>query len=399
MRRNGAETTAPAFSFGSWLRNNRETRLGQRRVVPLLPLEGFAVGITADRRWSEQAELLERRGASVLHAPTISTDYLACDDTLRAATQALIDRPPDYLVATTGIGVRAWFEAAQTWGLAEQLSASLTAARVIARGPKAGAAVQVAGLEVWASPDSERLDDVVGLLSRQALHGCRVAFQHYGKHDAPAVAALAAAGADVVDVPVYAYRPPAGDERLVVLLDAVRDGAVDAVTFTSAPAVRYLVDAARQSGRDHELLAAFNQGDLVAACVGPVCAGTAVECGIERPVAPERGRLGLLVRALTDALRGRQHELRCGPASITVQGRAVAVDGERVDLPPRERAVLDVLLANRGVVVSKPAILRALASDPTAVHALEATVTRLRRNLGPAGPCIRAVRGRGYLLA
>jgi uroporphyrinogen-III synthase len=366
--------------------------------MSLLPLEGFTVGVTADRRWSEQAELLERRGASVLHAPTISTDYLANDDTLRAATEAVIAQPPDYLVATTGIGLRAWFEAAQAWGLAERLSAALTATRVVARGPKASGAAQSAGLEVWASPPSERLDAVVTLLSAEPLQGRRVAFQHYGEHDAPAVTALAAAGADVIDVPVYRYRPPADDAPVVGLLDAVRDGEIDAVTFTSAPAVRYLMAAARQRGRSDALLDAFNQGDVIAACIGPVCAGTAVASGIEQPVAPERGRLGLLVRALTDALRVRRRHLRCGPATITVQGRAVAVDGEPVELPPRERAVLDVLLAHRGGVVSKPSILRALDRDPAAVHALETTITRLRRNLGPAGSGVRAVRGRGYLL-
>jgi two-component system OmpR family response regulator len=74
----------------------------------------------------------------------------------------------------------------------------------------------------------------------------------------------------------------------------------------------------------------------------------------------------------------------------------VEVEGERVDLPPRERAVLEVLLDRRGAVVSKPSILRSLGGDPDGTHALEATVARLRRRLGPAGPSLRAVRGRGY---
>jgi uroporphyrinogen-III synthase len=367
-------------------------------VMPLLPLEGFRVGITADRRWSEQAELLERRGASVLHAPTSSTDYLACHDTLRAATDDVISRPPDYLVATTGIGLRAWFEGAQAWGMAEQLAVSLQHTRVIARGPKASGAARGAGLEVWASPPSERLDDVVTLLAAEPLQGKRIAFQHYGEHDASAVAALAATGAEVVDVPVYRYRAPADDGHVVALLDAVRDGHIDAVTFTSAPAVRHLIAMARERDRDGELLDAFNHGGVLAACVGPVCAERAHACGITAPVAPERGRMGLLVRTISEVLAVRQRHLQCGPAAITVQGRAVAVDGERVELPARERAVLDVLLRHQGVVVSKPTILRAIDSDPAAVHALETTITRLRRNLGPAGASVRAVRGRGYML-
>jgi uroporphyrinogen-III synthase len=364
--------------------------------VSLLPLEGFVVGITADRRWSEQAELLERRGASVLHAPTISTQYLGSDESLRRATAALISRPPDYLVATTGIGVRAWFEAAQSWGLAESLSAALAATRVIARGPKAAAAIQVAGLTVWASPASERLDEVLMRITSEALAGRVVAFQHYGERNDRAVAAIAAQGALVVEVPVYRYGQPADEMPATGLIDAVCDGQVDAVTFTSAPAVRNLLAAARQHGREAEVLAAFNERDVAAACIGPVCAEAARASGVERPVAPGRGRLGLLVRVLTDALLARRQELRCGSVSVVVQGRAVEVDGDRVDLPPRERGVLEVLLDRRGAVVSKPAILRSLGGDPDGTHALEATVARLRRRLGAAGPSLRAVRGRGY---
>ena len=356
------------------------------------------VGVTADRRWTEQAELFERRGAAVFHAPTITTEYLDSDDALRDATEAVIASPPDFLVATTGIGVRAWFEAAQAWGLAEDLLSALRATCIVARGPKAAAAVQVAGLQVWGSPESERLDEVVAILAGQPLDGRRVAFQHYGQRDARAVAAIAARGAAVIDVPVYRYERPSDDTRALALIDAVCAGRIDAVTFTSAPAIRNLLAAAAEYGRSADLRSALNDGEVTVACIGPVCGEAARDAGIERPVVPGRGRLGLLVRALTDALQARRRVLRCGSVPFVVQGRALEIDGAKVDLPPRERAVLEVLLDRRGSVVSKPTILRSLGSDPDGVHALEATVGRMRRRLGPAGESIRAVRGRGYYL-
>ena len=49
------------------------------RKVTLQPLEGYTIGVTADRRASEQAELLRRRGARVIDGPTIATTYLASD--------------------------------------------------------------------------------------------------------------------------------------------------------------------------------------------------------------------------------------------------------------------------------------------------------------------------------
>lgn len=360
-------------------------------------LDGFVIGITADRRWSEQAELLQRRGASVLHGPTIRTEYLASDDALRSATHAIIARRPDHLVATTGIGVRAWFEAVQAWGLSDSVLDALTDTSVAARGPKAAAALHTAGVDVWANPESERLQDVVDALLAEPLAGRTVAFLHYGERNTWAVDALVAAGAEVIEVPIYRWQLPDETDAARRLAEAVCDGRVDAVTFTSAPAVVNLLAVAGDAGRRDELLAAFNQRDVVAACIGPVCVEGARAAGLERPIAPDRGRLGLLVRTLTDVLQQRRQTLRLAGEVTVVQGRTLRIGDRLVDLPDRERAVFRALLGRRGAVVSKPALLQALG-DGVTPHAVEATVGRLRRRLGPAGPAIRAVRGRGYLL-
>ena len=64
--------------------HRRETvRRGRRGTLAwpmtLRALEGFVIGVTADRRWTEQAELFQRRGAVVMHGPTIKTEYLASE--------------------------------------------------------------------------------------------------------------------------------------------------------------------------------------------------------------------------------------------------------------------------------------------------------------------------------
>src|SRR6187431_3158217 len=101
------------------------------------PLDGFVVGVTADRRAEEQSEMLRRRGARVLRAPVIRTLPLATDEGIRSATEALVAQPPAFVVANTGIGVRTWFGAAESWGVGEALREALMTARVLARGPKA----------------------------------------------------------------------------------------------------------------------------------------------------------------------------------------------------------------------------------------------------------------------
>ena len=99
------------------------------------PLCGFTVAVTADRRRDELAALLERRGARVVLAPALRIVPLADDSDLRAATLACVADPPDVVVATTGIGLRGWLEAAEGWGLGDSLRARLRQSHVIARGP------------------------------------------------------------------------------------------------------------------------------------------------------------------------------------------------------------------------------------------------------------------------
>ncbi|MBA3907653.1 MAG: uroporphyrinogen-III synthase, partial [Pseudonocardiales bacterium] len=96
------------------------------------PLAGFTVGVTAARRAEELGTMMERRGAAVLHGPALRIVALADDTDLLAATRGLIARPPDITVATTGIGFRGWVEAADGWGIGEDLLAAVGAGKLIA---------------------------------------------------------------------------------------------------------------------------------------------------------------------------------------------------------------------------------------------------------------------------
>ncbi len=356
------------------------------------------VGITADRRWEEQAELLRRRGASILHGPSISTQYLASDPHLEAATLDVIERPPDYLVATTGIGMRAWLEAAAAWGLGDRLDEALVGTRIVARGPKSAAAVQAGGLPVWGRSATEQLGGVTEILLAEPLAGRRVAVQEYGMKSPELRQVLDDAGADVVEVPVYRWRVPAETGPAMRLVEAACEGRIDAVTFTSAPAVHNLFQIASDHGAADDLRQALNNG-VAAVCVGPVCAEGATEEGITNPVAPEIGRMGLLVRALSDHLQARRRTYRIAGSDLVVQGSMIAVDGVVGEFTHKERAVFEMLAASPGAVVSRPALLAHVWGSSTAdPHALETTVGRLRRRLGPCGVAVRTCRRRGYQL-
>ena len=358
-------------------------------------LSGFTFGITADRRWEEQAMLLERRGARVLHGPTIRTLPLSDEPVLERATRAVIDDPPDVVVLTTGVGARGWFAAAASAGIDDALLRVLRGATVLARGPKAAGAALTSGLAVaWRAP-TERSREVLSHLG--AVAGRRIVVQRDGADTADLADELRLRGADVVDIPVYRWVVPDDVTGALRVVDAACAGQLDAITFTSAPAVQNLARIADDVGRRQELLDAF-AGGVRAICVGPVCAEAASTAGIAEPVAPEPGRLGAMVRAAEDAFAGRSHDVTIGAASVRLQGASVVVDGEHQQLSDRERALLEVLLRAGGAVVSKDQLIADVWDGAVDAHVVEVTIGRLRSRVGPAGSGIVTVPRRGYRL-
>lgn len=359
------------------------------------------MGVTAARRAEELISLLQRRGAEVVHAPSIRIIPLVDDDELRRVTAALIASPPDVVVVTTGIGFRGWIEAAHGWALADDLIKALAGVRILARGPKARGAVRQAGLSEEWSPESEASAEVLARLLDDGAAGLRVAVQLHGaasewEPDADICEALAAAGASVTRVPVYRWRTPADLAPVDRLIGMTVAAELDAVSFTSAPAVASVLQRAKALGAFDEFAAAL-RGRVLAACVGPVTASPLQRLGIPA-VHPERYRLGALARLLTDELPARAPVYVAGGHSVSVRGGGVIVDGEFRPVPPTGMALLRRLLVHPGRVVSRERLLAELPGGGGDTHAVETAMARLRSALGAPG-IIATVVKRGYRLA
>ncbi|QKV97816.1 uroporphyrinogen-III synthase [Streptomyces sp. NA02950] len=360
------------------------------------PLAGFTVGVTAARRADELGALLRRRGAEVMHAPALRIVPLADDSELLAATKRLLGHTPDVVVATTAIGFRGWVEAADGWGLGEALLDRLRGVRLLARGPKVRGAIRAAGLtEEW-SPASESMAEVLDRLLEEGVDGRRVAVQLHGEPLPGFVEALRAGGAEVVGVPVYRWMPPEDIAPVDRLLDATVARALEAVTFTSAPAAASLLDRAEQRGIRAELIDALRH-DVLPACVGPVTA-LPLEAHDIPTSQPERFRLGPLVQLLAHELPGRVRPLPVAGRRLEIRGHAAVVDGELRTVPPAGMALLRALARRPGWVVSRAELLRALPGAGRDEHAVETAMARLRSALG-APKLIQTVVKRGYRLA
>jgi two-component system OmpR family response regulator len=107
------------------------------------------------------------------------------------------------------------------------------------------------------------------------------------------------------------------------------------------------------------------------------------------------------VRSLLRRQAGlRSSTVTLGALSLDLASRQFSGHGTVIDLPPRERALLELLVMRAGKVVAKEAIVQSVTSleDILSDNAIEQYVSRLRRRLQPLGLNLRTVRGIGYLL-
>jgi uroporphyrinogen-III synthase len=260
------------------------------------PLQGRRIAIPESRELDLFAALLERRGASVLRCPLVDIRDAPDPAPVLAWLRMFCAGGCDDLLLFTGEGLHRLLSLIehQAPELHESFVKQLTGVRTIARGPKPGRVMRELGLKPALVADPATTPGVIELLQTLDLKGRRVGVQLYGSEpNAPLMDALASAGAQVLPVWPYVYADAAADGEVLALIEAMQQGQVDAVAFTSLQQVERL---SRLIGTDRlkQALACT----LVAA-IGPVVADALRAYGVTPQVMPEGS---YFLKPLTQAL-------------------------------------------------------------------------------------------------
>ncbi|MFS0893776.1 uroporphyrinogen-III synthase [Microbacterium sp. 179-I 3D3 NHS] len=361
-------------------------------------LAGCTIIVAADRRSTDLATALQRRGAQVHRAPALSIVPNADDVELMSRTEELIARPPDIVVATTGVGFRGWMDAAHEHGLDEPLGDALRGAHFVARGPKAHGAIQQAGFTADWVAESETSAEVAEYLLASGVEGRRIVVQHHGAGSDGLDERLVEAGADVRSVTVYRWGPPPDPEVVRRSTLHAGGGEADAVLFTSAPGAASWLAVADAAGSLDGIRHRAATGRLLLAAVGPITAGPLHAADLRTTVA-ERGRLGSLARCVIAHFGGgRAPTLETDAGRLEVRSGGVVVDGRFLPLSRTAAGLIEALFVAGGRVLSRAEIGRVLPGGDRNGHAVEVAVARLRESLGGID-LVQTVVKRGYRLA
>ncbi len=265
-------------------------------------LTGRSVGITEERRALELARIVENLGGVPIVAPTISVEEAVDLAQIAELRQHLATGQVDWLVFQTGIGVRRLIAAVGP-DEAPELVAQLARCQIAARGPKPRQALAEIGLRVHLAPSEATTAGLIASLAEVPLIGRSVAVQRIGDDNDILIDALRKQGADVFEFSLYRYGPPPDLAKVHALISRTLDGQLDALTFTSSPAVRGFFQSAESTDQARALASALNR-QVVVAAVGPATAATLDAYGIRAQVMPPRFTMGAMMIELARALEG-----------------------------------------------------------------------------------------------
>lgn len=244
------------------------------------PLSGRRIVVTRPRHQAESLKnALAALGADVVVAPAIRieppADWAPLDTALARADDY------DWIVFTSVNGVEAFFDR-----IASTRHSKLGSA-FAAIGPATADALSERGVEATVVPERFVAEEVFEALSRQTnLSGKKILLPRADIAREALPNLLRDAGCDVDVVAAYRTQPASEDiERATAL---VRDGSVDAVTFTSGSTVRSFFSSADDAVRAR----------VTPASIGPITSDALREENVEPVIEAERYTTDGLVEAI-----------------------------------------------------------------------------------------------------
>lgn len=263
-------------------------------------LRGLRVGVTAQRRAQEQAALVRNLGGYPLVCPTAQVAW----EEDSAAAQRWLDTllaGVDDAVFMTGMGTERLLAHAQRTGRLEAAESALRATRVVVRGSKAQPVLRRHGITIALVPRPATTTGVLAALGSD-LRGRRALVQLAGPEPTALSDGMRQAGAVVEAICIYRYPADSVAGSADEMVEAIVAGQLDAITFTSAPAVEGLVAAAAERGQWPAVRRRLNS--MVVAAVGPVTAAALQGSAVAVHVQPADPRTGPMMRDLADWIAG-----------------------------------------------------------------------------------------------
>ncbi|HET8823788.1 MAG TPA: uroporphyrinogen-III synthase [Terriglobales bacterium] len=260
---------------------------------------GLRVLSFESRRAQEIAHLIANHGGVPTVAPsTREIPDIPKDDELELI-RGILAHQYDVVIFMTGVGARAFIDAASAVVPRQDFLAALSKTRIVVRGAKPAGVMRELAIPVWLNaPEPNTWREIVQVLDQNSktvpLPGLRIGVQEHGAPSSEMYAALRERGASVFAAHVYRWELPEDTGPLTQAVQAVCSGNVDVVMFTSSVQLNHVLKVAAGMKREKEFIAALNR--VVVASIGPVASAALCQQGISVDLEPSHPKMGFLVK-------------------------------------------------------------------------------------------------------
>jgi uroporphyrinogen-III synthase len=266
-------------------------------------LAGRVIAVPEARQLDVLADLLERRGASVLRCPLVgirdSGDQVPVVSWIKRRIAGPTD---DLIVFYTGEGIERLVVSARGAGVEGDFLHALRLTSKLTRGPKPKRALRQLALEPQFEAFEPTTAGLIDTLKTIELPNRRVAIQLYAAdQDMQIVDYLRGRNIEPDCVAPYVYASAADDRLVVELIEKLAGGGIDAIAFTSKAQFQRL----RKLAKDRKLEEQLRNGLAATrvAAVGPVVRRELQAAGVRVDAMPEHSySMKPLVTALGELL-------------------------------------------------------------------------------------------------
>lgn len=264
---------------------------------------GLRVLSFESRRAREIAQLItNNRGIPVVAPSTREVPEGPNEDELQLI-RGIVTRAYDVLIFMTGVGARAFIDAASTIVAQEEFLSALRKTHVIVRGAKPAAVMREFAIPIWLSPpEPSTWREIIQVLDQNShavpLPGLRIGVQEHGTPSSEMYEALRERGASVFAAHVYRWELPEDTGPLKDAIRAVSTDNIDVVMFTSSVQLNHALRIAAEVELKQEFIAGLKRA--VVASIGPVASAALRESGISVDLEPSHPKMGFLVKEAAD---------------------------------------------------------------------------------------------------
>jgi uroporphyrinogen-III synthase len=260
---------------------------------------GLRVLSLESRRADEMARHIEANGGVATVAPSMREVPLESNAEAIAFAHTLAAAGFDVVILLTGVGTRALTRVVETVYPRERFVELLKQVAVVPRGPKPIAALRELGVPfALAVPEPNTWREILQALDDNAekvpIRGRRVAVQEYGVTNPDLLDGLAARGAEVTRVPVYAWALPLNTAPLRDAVAGLARGEFDVLLLTTSVQVPHMLQVAAEMNLEEPLRDALRR--TLVAWIGPTTTETLREHGLDADLEPSHPKMGYLVR-------------------------------------------------------------------------------------------------------